>query len=154
MSWLTGSVHTMTSTPSYPRRAAISKAVAVDSGYTEAVDSATFASGMRTTGSAMPTGYGVRWDGCGAPIRRCGVRHGRVGVVCGRSRRSPRPFGPLDRPHVVQAAQDDALPQGPGADLQAFHPEQVHGALGHQGAGEELARAALGDAGEFGPLGG
>ncbi len=32
MSWLTGSVHTMTSTPSYPRRAAISKAVAVDSG--------------------------------------------------------------------------------------------------------------------------
>lgn len=32
MSWLTGSVQTMTSTPSYPRRAAISKAVAVDSG--------------------------------------------------------------------------------------------------------------------------
>ncbi|GAA2519368.1 hypothetical protein GCM10010276_81680 [Streptomyces longisporus] len=31
----------------------------MDSGYTEAVDSATFASGMQT-GSAMPTGYGVR----------------------------------------------------------------------------------------------
>ncbi|CAM5701640.1 hypothetical protein SFUMM280S_00795 [Streptomyces fumanus] len=29
---LTGSVQTMTSTPSYPRRPAISKAVAVDSG--------------------------------------------------------------------------------------------------------------------------
>lgn len=73
MSWLTGSVQTMTSMPSYPRRAAISKAVAVDSGYTEAVDSATFASGMRTTGSAMGTDYGVSGLASGgAPVRHWG----------------------------------------------------------------------------------
>src|SRR5580693_3229955 len=40
-SWLIGSMVTMTSTPSYPRRAAASKASGVRSGKTEAVDSAT-----------------------------------------------------------------------------------------------------------------
>ncbi len=65
MSWLTGSVQTITSTPSYPRRAAISKAVAVDSGYTEAVDRATFASGMRTTSLASATSLRLR-GGVGA----------------------------------------------------------------------------------------
>ncbi|GIG83653.1 hypothetical protein Pka01_67800 [Planotetraspora kaengkrachanensis] len=39
----------MISTPSYPRRAASSKASGVRSGYTEAVDSATFALGTRIT---------------------------------------------------------------------------------------------------------
>src|SRR5438045_1239177 len=139
----------MTSTPSYPRRAAISKAVAVDSGYTEAVDSATFASGMQT-GSAMPTGYGVRWVVRGAPIRRCGVRHGRVRVICGCSRPAteslmsqPRaPLGRLRRPHVIQLAQDYALPERPRTDWQDHHAEQVQRAVFPNGAGEELACSA------------
>src|SRR5438128_1257099 len=44
----------MTSTPSYPRRAAVSNADAVDSGYTDAVDSA-IETGGTSTGRVMPT---------------------------------------------------------------------------------------------------
>ena len=38
-SWVTGSVHTMTSTPSYPRRPAVANVAAQFSGYIEAVES-------------------------------------------------------------------------------------------------------------------
>ncbi len=49
--WLTGSVQTMTSMPSYPSRAAISNVVAQFNGYAEAVDSDTLAGVTRTTPS-------------------------------------------------------------------------------------------------------
>src|SRR5689334_1115305 len=45
MSWLTDSAHTMSSTPSYPRRAAYSKAASVLNGYTEAVERPTLIAG-------------------------------------------------------------------------------------------------------------
>src|SRR5438128_1057095 len=106
----------MTSTPSYPRRAAISKAVAVDSGYTEAVDSATFASGMQT-GSAMPTGYGVRLRWAARLFAVVGIATGGCGLFWLLAPRdgvanvtAPRPLGALQRTHVIKSAQDHTLP--------------------------------------------
>jgi hypothetical protein len=60
----------MTSTPSYPSRAAISKALAVDSGYVDAVDNATFADGtraMRPFGERGLTRGAVRAGAGGGP---------------------------------------------------------------------------------------
>src|SRR5664279_3648178 len=54
--WLTGSVCTITSTPSYPSSAASAKAAAVGSGYTAAVDIPTGISGMRTAWATPVTG--------------------------------------------------------------------------------------------------
>src|SRR3569833_2500854 len=53
MSWLAGSVVTMTSRPAYPSCAAISNAAGVFSGYTDAVDSTIGASGTWRTSSTV-----------------------------------------------------------------------------------------------------
>src|SRR3954451_9370173 len=118
----------MTSTPSYPSRAAISNAVAVDSGYTEAVDSATFtpdtppvrflgSTGSATGASVRPAPAGTDDSGTAAGHRgrptACGLDHTAVRVARqttgGRGSRGVRC-------HHVELAKDHTLPQRPRAD--------------------------------------
>src|SRR3569833_1557641 len=114
MSWLAGSVVTMTSRPAYPSCAAISNAAGVFSGYTDAVDSTIGASGTWRTSSTI--GKPMR-----SPARNVVGSPTRLPWNSDRCR-SHRQSEHLERPTGVRTGESRRRPGGPHRGGHAGRP--------------------------------